>query len=106
MLAIIKTGGKQYKIEKGDKIKVEKLEGKEGDKIIFSEVLFLGDEKSAKVGAPFIKAAKVEAKILKQGKGKKVSGVKHKAKKRYKIKFGHRQYFTEVEICSLINTKK
>lgn len=101
MLAIIKTGGKQYKVEKGDKIKVEKLEGKEGDKITFSEVLFLGDEKSVKAGAPFIKAAKVEAKILEQGKGKKVCGVKHKAKKRYKVKFGHRQFFTEVEIVKL-----
>ncbi|MCD6149706.1 50S ribosomal protein L21 [bacterium] len=103
MLAIIKTGGKQYKVEKGDKIKVEKLEGKESDKITFSEVLFLGDEKIAKVGAPLIKAAKVEAKILKQGKGKKVWGVKHKAKKRYKVKFGHRQNFTEVEILRLAN---
>jgi len=103
MLAIIKTGGKQYKVEKGDKIKVEKLEGKENDKIVFSEVLFLGDEKSAKVGAPLIKAAKVEAKILKQGKGKKVWGVKHKAKKRYKVKFGHRQNFTEVEIMKVAN---
>jgi len=103
MLAIIKSGGKQYKVEKGDKIKVEKLEGKESDKITFSEVLFLGDEKSAKAGAPLIKTAKVEAKILKQGKGKKVWGIKHKAKKRYKVKFGHRQNFTEVEILKIAN---
>lgn len=101
MLAVIKTGGKQYLVKKGDKIKVEKLEGEEGKKISFSEVLFLGDEKEVKVGTPFIKGAKVEAKILKQGKAKKVWGIKHKAKKRYKVKFGHRQMFTEVEITKI-----
>jgi len=101
MLAVIKTGGKQYLVKKGDKIKVEKLEGEEGDKITFGEVLFLGDEKEVKVGTPFIKGAKVEGKILKQGKAKKVWGMKFKAKKRYKVKFGHRQMFTEVEITKL-----
>lgn len=101
MLAIIKTGGKQYKVEKGDKIKIEKIEGKEEDKITFKEVLFLGDEKKVKIGAPFVKTAKVEAKILEQGKGKKVWGIKHKAKKRYKVKFGHRQNFTEAEITKI-----
>jgi len=101
MLAVIKTGGKQYLVKKGDKVKVEKLEGREGDKITFSEVLFLGDEKSVKIGAPLVKDAKVEGKILKQGKGKKLTGVKHKAKKRYKVKFGHRQNFTEVEITKI-----
>jgi large subunit ribosomal protein L21 len=101
MIAVIKTGGKQYLVEKGDKIKVEKLEGEVGDKIEFAEVLFLGDEKEAKVGNPFLKGAKVEGKILKQGKAKKVTGVKHKAKKRYKVKFGHRQLVTEVEIMKI-----
>ncbi len=101
MLAVIKTGGKQYLVRKGDKIKIEKLEGKIGDKITFSEVLFLGDEKEVKVGNPYLKAAKVEGKILKQGKAKKVTGIKHKAKKRYKVKFGHRQMVTEVEIIKI-----
>lgn len=101
MLVIIKTGGKQYKVKAGDRIKIEKLEGKEGDKISFGDVLLLGDEKGLKVGTPTIKGAKVEAKILKQGKGKKVWGIKHKAKKRYKVKFGHRQMFTEVEIVKV-----
>jgi large subunit ribosomal protein L21 len=101
MLAVIKTGGKQYLVKKGDKVKVEKLEGEEGSKIAFGEVLFLGDEKEIKVGTPFIKGAKVEGKILKQGKAKKVWGMKFKAKKRYKVKFGHRQMFTEVEITKL-----
>ena len=101
MLAVIKTGGKQYLVKKGDKIKNEKLEGEIGDKIEFSEVLFLGDEKEVKVGAPFLKDVKIEGKILKQGKAKKVVGVKHKAKTRYKVKFGHRQNFTEVEIVKV-----
>jgi large subunit ribosomal protein L21 len=101
MIAVIKTGGKQYLVEKGSKIKIEKLVGEIGDKIEFSEVLFLGDEKEVKVGTPFLKDVKIEGKILKQGKAKKVTGVKHKAKKRYKVKFGHRQNFTEVEIVKI-----
>jgi large subunit ribosomal protein L21 len=101
MLAIIKTGGKQYKVALGDKIKVEKLEGEAGAKITFNEVLFLGDEKDVTLGAPFIKDAKVEATILEQGRHKKVWGIKHKAKKRYKVKFGHRQTYTEVEITKI-----
>ena len=101
MLAIIKTGGKQYKVAQGDKIKVEKLEGEAGAKITFDEVLFIGDEKDVKIGEPFIKGAKVEATIVDQGRHKKVWGIKHKAKKRYKMKFGHRQPFTEVEITKI-----
>lgn len=98
---MVKTGGKQYLVQKGDKIKVEKLEGNVGDKMTFSEVLFWGDEKGAKIGTPFVKDAKVEGKILAQGKAKKVWGVKHKPKKRYKVKFGHRQPITEIEIVKL-----
>jgi len=101
MLAIIKTGGKQYKIKEGDKIKIEKIEGIEGDKVEFSEVLFLGDDKSVKIGTPFLAGVKVEGKILSQEKDKKVWGIKHKPKKRYKVKFGHRQQITEVEIVKV-----
>lgn len=101
MLAIIKTGGKQYKIREGDKIKVEKLSGESGDKINFAEVLLLGDEKDVKIGNPFLKNVKVEGKILAQSKDKKVWGIKHKAKKRYKVKFGHRQPITEIEITTI-----
>lgn len=101
MLAIIKTGGKQYKIKEGDRIKIEKIKGKEGGKVNFSEVLFIGDEKSAKIGTPKVSGAKVEGKIITQTKDKKVWGIKHKAKKRYKVKFGHRQEVTEVEITKI-----
>jgi large subunit ribosomal protein L21 len=101
MLAIIKTGGKQYKVAVGDKIKIEKLEGEAGAVIIFDEVLFIGDETAVKVGTPFIEGAKVEATLVEQGRHKKVWGIKHKAKKRYKVKFGHKQLFTEVEITKI-----
>lgn len=101
MLAVIKTGGKQYKVKVGDKIKVEKLGGEEGKKVVFDEVLFSGDEKAIKIGEPAIKGAKVEGKILKTAKQKKVVGIKFKPKKRYKVKFGHRQTMTEVEITKI-----
>jgi large subunit ribosomal protein L21 len=101
MLAVIKTGGKQYKVKVGDKIKIEKLEGEEGSTVSFPEVLFVGDDSKVKVGDPFVAGAKVEGKILKTAKGKKVTGIKHKPKKRYKVKFGHRQTLTEVEITSI-----
>ncbi len=101
MLAIIKTGGKQYKVKVGDKVKIEKLENAVGSIIVFPEVLFVGDEKEIKVGAPFLAGAKVEGKILRTEQGDKVTGIKFKAKKRYKVKFGHRQIFTEVEITKI-----
>ncbi|MCX6763375.1 MAG: 50S ribosomal protein L21 [Candidatus Moranbacteria bacterium] len=101
MLAVIKTGGKQYKVQVGDKLKIEKLEGEEGSKITFDEVLLVGDDKNVKIGNPLVKGAKVEAKILKTSKQKKVTGIKFKAKKRYKVKFGHRQTMTEVEITKI-----
>jgi large subunit ribosomal protein L21 len=101
MLAVIKTGGKQYLVEKGTKVKIEKIEGTIGEKAIFSEVLMRGDAKKVVVGTPFLKDVVVEGKIIKQAKAKKVTGVKHKAKKRYKVKFGHRQQFTEVEITKI-----
>lgn len=98
MLAIIKTGGKQYKVEEGDKIQIEKTGAKEGGKIIFDQVLFLGDEKEAKIGTPFLKDVKVEGIVLAEKKTKKVKTVKHKAKKRYLVRSGHRQNVLEVRI--------
>lgn len=100
MYAIIETGGKQYVVEAGDKIKVEKLDVKEGDKVTFDKVLFVsGDD--AKVGAPFVDGAKVEAKVLAQGKGKKVVVYKYKSKKNERKKNGHRQPYTLVEISGI-----
>ena len=100
MYAIIETGGKQYIVEAGDKIKVEKLDVKEGDKVTFDKVLFVsGDE--PKVGAPFVDGAKVEAKVLAQGKAKKIVVYKYKSKKNERKKNGHRQPYTLVEISGI-----
>ena len=100
MYAIIETGGKQYVVEAGDKIKDEKLDVKEGDIVTFDKVLFVsGDE--PKVGAPFVDGAKVEAKVLAQGKNKKVVVYKYKSKKNERKKNGHRQPYTLVEISGI-----
>ncbi len=108
MLAVIKTGGKQYLVAPGDKIKVEKLEAEAGKEVTFSEVL-LCDTSSAdsvqansvQIGDPLVKGATVTGKVLEQGKGVKLIIFKYKPKKRYKRKIGHRQTFTEVEILSI-----
>jgi len=101
MLAVIKTGGKQYLVFPGQKIKVEKLIAEEGKEVIFDEVLLLEKEKKAELGFPFIAGAKVIGKVIRQGKAKKVIAFKYKAKKREKSKKGHRQRFTEVEIMKI-----
>lgn len=103
MLAVIKTGGKQYLVQPGDKIKIEKLDKKEGAEISFSEVLLVEKNKKLEIGTPKVKEAKVEAKILKHGKGEKLIIFKYKAKKRYKRKIGHRQPYTEIEIIGIKN---
>ena len=104
MIAVIKTGGKQYLVQPGDKIKVEKLDTEEGKEITFPEVLLYdkdSDGKNVEVGMPVLKDVKVTAKVLSHGKGKKLIIFKYKSKKRYKRKIGHRQQFTEVEILKI-----
>jgi large subunit ribosomal protein L21 len=101
MLAVIKTGGKQYLVSPGDKIKVEKLDKKEGEEIVFSAVLLVEKNRKLEIGMPFVQGAQVTAKILKHGKGEKIIIFKYKAKKRYKRKIGHRQPYTEVEITGI-----
>jgi len=101
MLAVIKTGGKQYLVKPGDKIKIEKIDKKEGSEITFKEVLLVEKNRKLEIGTPLVKNAKVIGKILSQGKGKKVIIFKYKAKTRYKKKAGHRQLFTEVEIIKI-----
>ncbi|MDU2374173.1 MULTISPECIES: 50S ribosomal protein L21 [Peptoniphilus] len=100
MYAIIETGGKQYTVEAGNKIRVEKLDAKEGDVVTFDKVVFVsGDE--PKVGTPYVEGAKVEAKVLAQDKAKKVIVYKYKAKKNERKKKGHRQPYTLVEITGI-----
>ena len=101
MLAVIKTGGKQYLVSPGKKIKIEKIKKEKGDEIIFPEVLLLQKDKTLEIGTPLVEGAKVVGRILKHSKAKKVIIFKYKPKKRYKVKKGHRQPFTEVEILKI-----
>lgn len=101
MIAVIKTGGKQYKVKAKDKIKVEKLLGEKGKEVEFDQVLAMGDDKDLKLGTPTIKGAKVKAKVINQSRVKKVNVVKYKNKTRYKRTLGHKQNYTEVEILSI-----
>ncbi len=100
MLAVIRTGGKQYLVSEGTKVKVEKLEAEIGESVNF-EVLFTGNEDSVVVGLPVLAGAQVTGTVLKQDRADKVSGIKHKAKKRELTHYGHRQSFTEVEITKI-----
>jgi len=104
MLAVIKTGGKQYLVSPGDKIKIEKVEVKEGEKITFSDVLLLEKNKKVEIGTPLVKGVKAIGKVLKQDRAKKVIVFRYKSKTRHKTKKGHRQYFTEVEITKIVSS--
>ncbi len=98
MLAVIQTGGKQYLVSPGDKIKIEKVEKEEEDSIIFDEVLLVQKNKKLKIGKPLVKGAKVKGKVLEQGKHDKVIVFKYRPSKRTQVKKGHRQPYTLVEI--------
>ncbi len=102
MFAVIKTGGKQYIVRPGDRLKVEKLEGEIGDTVEISEVLLVNKDGDIKVGTPVVEGAKVLATIVDQGKAPKVIVFKKKAKKGYKRKRGHRQFYTTIEIKEII----
>lgn len=98
MYAIIKTGGKQYRVAEGDVITVEKLTAEAGDSVTFDEVLAIVDGANTKVGKPLISGAKVTAKVEAQGKARKILVFKYKAKSNYRRRQGHRQPFTKVVI--------
>lgn len=101
MYAIIETGGKQYKVETGDVIYIEKLDVKENDEVSFDKVLAVGADDGMKVGSPYVEGASVAAKAVKNGKGKKVTVFTYKSKKNEKRKMGHRQPYTKVEIGAI-----
>ena len=98
MYAIIKTGGKQYRVSEGDSIFVEKLEAAEGEVVTFDEVIAVSKEDALVVGKPFVEGAKVTAKVEKQGKARKILVFKYKAKATHRRRQGHRQPFTKVVI--------
>ena len=98
MYAIIKTGGKQYKVSEGDEIIVEKLAAEEGSSVTFEEVLSVVDGENVKVGLPLVAGAKVSATVVANGKGPKIRIFKYKHKTNYRRRQGHRQPFTKVKI--------
>lgn len=101
MYAIIRTGGKQYRVSEGDVLNVEKLNVEEGQEVVFDEVLTVVNDGDVKVGTPTVAGAKVTAKVVKQGKADKIFVFKYRAKSNYRKRQGHRQPFTQVEITSI-----
>ena len=100
MYAVIKTGGKQYKVAQGDRLRVEKLPASVGDTVTFDEVLLVGGD-AIKIGAPLVAGAKVEAKVIAQDREKKIIVFKFRRRKNYRRKNGHRQPFTALEITGI-----
>ncbi|MFB6225809.1 MAG: 50S ribosomal protein L21 [Candidatus Paceibacteria bacterium] len=103
MFAVIETGGKQYQVQEGDQLKVEKLDAEEGEEIEFEQVLLRSDEegKDTQIGTPYLEDQTVTGKVVEQGHHDKIKVIKFKRKNRYKKKYGHEQPYTEVEITSV-----
>ena len=102
MYAVIETGGKQYRVSEGDVVFIEKLDVQADETVTFEEVLFVGEGADAKFGTPVVEGAKVEAKVLKNGKGKKLNIITYKPKKGSSRRMGHRQPYTKVEITKIV----
>jgi large subunit ribosomal protein L21 len=102
MYAVIETGGKQYRVQPGDRLVVEKLPGSEGDAIEFDQVLLLSDDENVAVGRPLIDGARVTGKIVDQGRDAKLIVYKFKRRKNYRKKNGHRQAYTAIEISDVV----
>lgn len=101
MYAIIETGGKQYKVSEGDVLFIEKLEVSPEDSVKFDKILAVGSDNDVKIGAPYVDGVSVDAKVLKNGKAKKIMIFKYKPKKGYRRRQGHRQPYTKVEISKI-----
>ena len=99
--AVVQLQGKQYKVSKGDKLVIDKLDLKVGETLTTTDVLLVNDDKKVKIGTPLVKGAAVVFKVLNQGKGQKVRVAKYKAKSRYRKVRGHRQHLTELEVSSI-----
>jgi large subunit ribosomal protein L21 len=101
MYAVIKTGGKQYKVEKGSTLRVEKLDGDTGAKLTFEEVLLVADGDNVQIGVPMLSGAKVSAEIVAQEKGEKLIVFKFRRRKAYRRKNGHRQQYTAIKVTDI-----
>ncbi len=101
MYAVIKTGGKQYRVSEGDTLRVEKLDSDAGETIEFDQVLAVGEGADLKIGTPFVKGGKVTATVKEQGRAKKVEIIKFRRRKHHMKRMGHRQSFTELEITGI-----
>ena len=101
MYAVISTGGKQYRVSKGDTIQIEKLEQSEGDTVLFDKILLISNNGKVTIGKPFLEKSKIEGVVKSQGRDKKVSIIKFHRRKHYKRQAGHRQNFTQVEITNI-----
>ena len=101
MYAVIKTGGKQYRVSEGDTLRVEKLDSDAGETIEFDQVLAVGEGADLKIGTPFVKGGKVTATVKQQGRAKKVEIIKFRRRKHHMKRMGHRQSYTELEITGI-----
>lgn len=102
MYAVIETGGKQYRVQEGDVVFVEKLNAEEGETVNFDKILIVSKEGELLTGKPYVEGVSVEGSVLEQGKAKKIIVFKYKPKKNYKRKLGHRQPFTKVKIEKIV----
>jgi len=101
MYAVIKTGGKQYRVSQGDTLRLETLDGSAGDSIEFDQVLMVGEGADVKIGTPLVDGGRVTATIKSHGRGKKVEIIKFRRRKHHMKRMGHRQNYTEVEITGI-----
>jgi len=101
MYAVIKTGGKQYRVSRGDTLKVEKLDAGEGDSVEFDQVLMVGEGDDVKIGTPYVEGSRVSARVKAQARGPKVEIIKFRRRKHHMKRMGHRQDYTEVEITGI-----
>jgi large subunit ribosomal protein L21 len=101
MFAVIATGGKQYRVTEGDVIRVEKLDGAEGDSVEFDQILMIGEGDDVKIGSPLIEGGKVTGTVKGQGRGEKITIIKFRRRKHHRKQMGHRQPYTEVQITGI-----
>lgn len=102
MYAVIKSGGKQHRVETGEVLRLEKLDIAEGDTVDFEEVMMIGEGESVQIGTPYVEGGKVTAEVVGHGRGDKITIIKMKRRKHYRRQAGHRQYFTEVKIKEIV----